>query len=95
MTIKRSAAVEDWDGRHVVVLNWRDLEHPQAGGAEVEPEQVGVHRAELGRAEHADRLQRALWMTFMNDLDFESFSRRKQEEHPDEIRVRYEIPIGS
>ncbi|MFF2813153.1 glycosyltransferase [Streptomyces sp. NPDC058000] len=30
-----SAAVRDWRGRHVVVCNWRDSCHPQAGGAEL------------------------------------------------------------
>jgi glycosyltransferase involved in cell wall biosynthesis len=30
----------DWAGRHIAVLNWRDLEHPQAGGAEVFAERI-------------------------------------------------------
>ncbi|MYT33100.1 MULTISPECIES: glycosyltransferase family 4 protein [unclassified Streptomyces] len=29
------AEVGDWRGRHVVVCNWRDGRHPQAGGAEL------------------------------------------------------------
>ncbi len=29
-----------WSGRHIVMLNWRDLDHPQAGGAEVFAERI-------------------------------------------------------
>ncbi len=37
-----------WAGRHLVVLNWRDLEHPQAGGAEVFAEHVAERLAAGG-----------------------------------------------
>ncbi|MDT0451074.1 glycosyltransferase [Streptomyces hesseae] len=33
-------AAPDWRGRHVVVCNWRDSRHPQAGGAELYCEEV-------------------------------------------------------
>lgn len=37
-----------WAGRHIVVLNWRDLEHPQAGGAEVFAERIAEQLAADG-----------------------------------------------
>ncbi|MCQ4042737.1 glycosyltransferase [Streptantibioticus rubrisoli] len=39
--------VTEWQGRHVVLCNWRDGSHPQAGGAELYCEEVA---AELHRA---------------------------------------------
>ncbi|MGW7007054.1 glycosyltransferase, partial [Streptomyces sp. NPDC054933] len=41
------AGVAEWRGRHVVVCNWRDGRHPQAGGAELYCEEVAgeLHRA--------------------------------------------------
>ncbi|MFI1200144.1 glycosyltransferase [Streptomyces sp. NPDC020883] len=42
-----SAEAGDWRGRHVVVCNWRDGRHPQAGGAELYCEETA---RELRRA---------------------------------------------
>ena len=39
---------QSWAGRHIVVLNWRDLEHPQAGGAEVCAERIAEQLAAAG-----------------------------------------------
>ncbi|KAK1177944.1 glycosyltransferase [Streptomyces sp. NBS 14/10] len=41
-------AVRDWRGRHVVVCNWRDRRHPQAGGAELYCEEVARQLHESG-----------------------------------------------
>ncbi|MGW2190446.1 glycosyltransferase family 4 protein, partial [Streptomyces sp. NPDC001719] len=38
----------DWRGRHVVVCNWRDSSHPQAGGAEVYCEETARQLHEAG-----------------------------------------------
>ncbi len=47
---KRDVSVyaERWAGRHVVLLNWRDLDHPFAGGAEVFVERVAARFADAG-----------------------------------------------
>jgi glycosyltransferase involved in cell wall biosynthesis len=37
-----------WAGRHIVIVNWRDLEHPQAGGAEVFAEKIAEQLAADG-----------------------------------------------
>ncbi len=37
-----------WAGRHIVIVNWRDLEHPQAGGAEVFAERIAEQLAAGG-----------------------------------------------
>ena len=37
-----------WSGRNVLILNWRDLDHPQAGGAEVFAERVAGEFARAG-----------------------------------------------
>ena len=38
----------EWAGRHVVILNWRDLDHPLAGGAELFAERIAEHFADDG-----------------------------------------------
>lgn len=39
---------QGWAGRHIVILNWRDLEHPQSGGAEVFAERIAQQLADGG-----------------------------------------------
>jgi glycosyltransferase involved in cell wall biosynthesis len=39
---------DDWHGRHVVICNWRDSTHPNAGGAELYCERVAERIDELG-----------------------------------------------
>ena len=39
---------QGWAGRHIVILNWRDLDHPQAGGAEVFAERIAEQFAAGG-----------------------------------------------
>ncbi|MFI9201379.1 glycosyltransferase [Streptomyces sp. NPDC053048] len=41
-------ATKDWHGRHVVVCNWRDGRHPQAGGAELYCEEVARQLHDAG-----------------------------------------------
>lgn len=41
-------ATRDWRGRHVVVCNWRDGRHPQAGGAELYCEEVARQLHDAG-----------------------------------------------
>ncbi|MFF4159761.1 glycosyltransferase [Streptomyces sp. NPDC001678] len=41
-------ATQDWQGRHVVVCNWRDGRHPQAGGAELYCEEVARQLHDAG-----------------------------------------------
>ncbi|GAA2671601.1 glycosyltransferase [Streptomyces lunalinharesii] len=41
-------AAKDWQGRHVVVCNWRDGRHPQAGGAELYCEETARQLHEAG-----------------------------------------------
>ncbi|WP_058041391.1 glycosyltransferase family 4 protein [Streptomyces roseifaciens] len=41
-------ATRDWQGRHVVVCNWRDSRHPQAGGAELYCEEVARRLHDAG-----------------------------------------------
>ncbi|MCQ8772049.1 glycosyltransferase family 4 protein [Streptomyces telluris] len=41
-------ATRDWQGRHVVVCNWRDSRHPQAGGAELYCEEVARQLHDAG-----------------------------------------------
>ncbi|MBZ6478223.1 hypothetical protein K9U14_33730, partial [Streptomyces griseocarneus] len=41
-------AAEDWQGRHVVVCNWRDGRHPQAGGAELYCEEIARRLHDAG-----------------------------------------------
>ncbi|MFF4222478.1 glycosyltransferase [Streptomyces abikoensis] len=41
-------ATQDWRGRHVVVCNWRDGRHPQAGGAELYCEEVARQLHDAG-----------------------------------------------
>ncbi|MEU7163979.1 glycosyltransferase family 4 protein [Streptomyces morookaense] len=40
--------VADWHGRHVVICNWRDGSHPQAGGAELYCEETARQLHEAG-----------------------------------------------
>ncbi|MDQ1726532.1 MAG: hypothetical protein QOK14_577, partial [Frankiaceae bacterium] len=47
--LRSARSSERWvRGRHVVVLNWRDHEHPQAGGAEVYCHAVAVQLVQAG-----------------------------------------------
>jgi glycosyltransferase involved in cell wall biosynthesis len=39
---------QEWAGRHIVILNWRDLDHPLAGGAELFAERIAEHLASDG-----------------------------------------------
>jgi glycosyltransferase involved in cell wall biosynthesis len=41
-------APDDWRGRHIVICNWRDLSHPNAGGAELYCERIAARFFELG-----------------------------------------------
>jgi glycosyltransferase involved in cell wall biosynthesis len=43
-----SVQAAGWAGRHVVLLNWRDLDHPLAGGAEMFAERVAARFAAGG-----------------------------------------------
>ncbi|MFI6689894.1 glycosyltransferase [Streptomyces sp. NPDC050485] len=42
------AAVAQWRGRHIVLCNWRDGRHPQAGGAELYCEETARQLHEAG-----------------------------------------------
>ena len=49
MTRESRETTSEWiQGRHIVVANWRDLDHPQAGGAELYSFQVARVLAALG-----------------------------------------------